>query len=193
MTEFRLCKKCRREKLLLDFPVYDRKNGLRRHECLVCHNSRMNVHYLRNKDYRLQRAQQRYAAKPSSVRTAEEKQRVNERSKGYRQTHFQIILDHYGARCVCCGEDQRVFLTIDHKNDDGGKFRNAQGVSLRFYRWIIKNNFPDDLQILCYNCNCGRARNGGVCPHVADGSTIIPQGSRAKWPEALSDRKRSMI
>jgi hypothetical protein len=19
--------------------------------------------------------------------------------------------------------------------------------------------------VLCYNCNCGRARNGGVCPH----------------------------
>lgn len=23
----------------------------------------------------------------------------------------------------------------------------------------------DRYQLLCFNCNCGRHRNGGVCPH----------------------------
>ena len=27
---------------------------------------------------------------------------------------------------------------------------------------------PDTIQILCFNCNCGRARNGGICPHETD-------------------------
>jgi hypothetical protein len=31
----------------------------------------------------------------------------------------------------------------------------------RFY----KNNFPRGYRILCYNCNCGRALNNGICPH----------------------------
>jgi hypothetical protein len=30
---------------------------------------------------------------------------------------------------------------------------------------IIKNNFPPEFQILCFNCNLGRSRSGGVCPH----------------------------
>ncbi len=33
------------------------------------------------------------------------------------------------------------------------------------YRWIIKNNFPEEFQILCFNCNSGRHINGGICPH----------------------------
>jgi hypothetical protein len=32
-------------------------------------------------------------------------------------------------------------------------------------RYIIKNNYPDDFQILCANCNWGKQLNGGVCPH----------------------------
>lgn len=39
------------------------------------------------------------------------------------------------------------------------------------YRWAILNGFPDELQLLCFNCNCGRQRNGGVCPHV-DGKIV---------------------
>lgn len=25
--------------------------------------------------------------------------------------------------------------------------------------------YPKDIQILCYNCNLGREKNGGICPH----------------------------
>ena len=31
-----------------------------------------------------------------------------------------------------------------------------------------ENNYPDGFQILCYNCNCGRAfnrDNHNICPH----------------------------
>ena len=89
-------------------------------------------------------------------------------------------LDHYGGRlCVCCGETNPLFLTLDHKNNDGGEWRkqmakadgqNQQGKrylqGTNFYIWLRKNNYPElGLQVACYNCNLGRARNRGVCPH----------------------------
>lgn len=32
---------------------------------------------------------------------------------------------------------------------------------------IIDQGFPPSFRVLCYNCNSGRARNRGVCPHQA--------------------------
>lgn len=194
MPEFRLCKKCNREKFLFEFAVHTKATGGRRHECNTCHAARMNMHYLENLEYRKRRQKERYSAKPSRVWSDEEKQVAYARAKKYRVEYLQIILDHYGPKCVCCGEETREFLTIDHINNDGAKMRQIHGTGLRLHRWIIKKQFPDTFQILCYNCNCGRARNGGICPHqITEGSTIIPQGSRAKRPEALSSRHRLMI
>lgn len=31
---------------------------------------------------------------------------------------------------------------------------------------IIAAGFPAEYQILCFNCNIGRSRNGGRCPHA---------------------------
>ena len=36
------------------------------------------------------------------------------------------------------------------------------------WEWTMKNNYPDYLQILCWNCNLGKSLNGGTCPHVTD-------------------------
>jgi hypothetical protein len=76
---------------------------------------------------------------------------------------WQLILDHYGHVCACCGEATEGFLTIDHIENDGSVHRAVIRQSL--YPWLLKHNFPDGFQTLCYNCNCGKARNGGVCPH----------------------------
>ena len=77
------------------------------------------------------------------------------------------VINHYGAECVCCGEKELLFLTIDHVNNDGNKHRKELNIrgGYNFYRWVIENNFPDILQILCYNCNYGKNRNKGECPH----------------------------
>jgi ABC-type uncharacterized transport system substrate-binding protein len=34
-----------------------------------------------------------------------------------------------------------------------------------FYKWLARNGYPSGFQILCMNCNHGKSRNGGVCPH----------------------------
>ena len=79
------------------------------------------------------------------------------------------ILEHYGGRCACCGEDDEVFLVIDHINNDGGQqrrkiFGRTRTNTAEFYYWIRRNNYPDDLQILCWNCNAAKAFRG-MCPH----------------------------
>lgn len=90
-----------------------------------------------------------------------------------RESLLDQIRKGYGEKCSCCGETNPKFLTIDHVNNDGYKFRprNARGnyasseFSGHYYVRIIKEGFPKNLQLLCWNCNCGKARNKGICPH----------------------------
>lgn len=95
-----------------------------------------------------------------------------------RAQAWNRILDHYGPMCACCGETNRLFLTVDHINNDGHKHRRkpgrgggaASGVTNnweRIRKAVSRGTWPTDIRILCYNCNCGRARNGGVCPREA--------------------------
>jgi hypothetical protein len=96
-------------------------------------------------------------------------------SKSHRYGLKKKVLDHYGNRCACpgCTCDDARFLTVDHTNNDGAEHRrdiksiNTGGWG-HMASWIIKNNYPNTLQILCMNCNCAKQWNGGVCPHVTD-------------------------
>ena len=85
-----------------------------------------------------------------------------------RQRWTEIIgevVTAYGGRCECCGESEPLFLEIDHINGGGRKHTASIGRG-KFYRWLKQNNFPKDgLRLLCANCNRGRWRNGGTCPH----------------------------
>jgi len=74
----------------------------------------------------------------------------------------------YGGACVCCGEREPKFLTFDHIHNDGAKHRREQaagGSAIQY--WLRANNYPKDVvQLLCFNCNCGRATTRSKrCPH----------------------------
>ncbi len=74
----------------------------------------------------------------------------------------QDVLDGYGARCVCCGETEEGFLTLDHVQ---GRKR-GQPSGLQAYWEAKKGGYPPTFQILCYNCNMGREhQQSRVCPH----------------------------
>jgi hypothetical protein len=88
-----------------------------------------------------------------------------------RQELKHRIIDHYGGKCVCCGESEILFLTVDHIQGGGKQHRktiangglvNGEG----FYRWLRNHNFPEGFQILCWNCNCAKGIHG-ECPHVS--------------------------
>lgn len=81
-----------------------------------------------------------------------------------RRSRRRIVIAGYGNACECCGESQYDFLTIDHVNNNGSEERAAGMTQETLYKHIIESRFPQTYRVLCYNCNCGRARLG-VCPH----------------------------
>jgi hypothetical protein len=87
-----------------------------------------------------------------------------QRTKNERQRQWDVILAVYGDACACCGETIRKFLTVDHVNGGGTAERKKLGHG-NFITWLSRQPKLDDYQILCFNCNSGRARNGGICPH----------------------------
>ena len=76
------------------------------------------------------------------------------------------VVNYYSngtMKCACCGENNLEFLLIDHINGGGNKHRQEEKIR-NFYRWLIKNNFPEGFRVLCYNCNMSIGFYG-YCPH----------------------------
>ena len=90
-------------------------------------------------------------------------EKQNERTKEYQRKVKEIVYETYGNKCACCGEVERLFLSIDHVNNDGSKEKSRNPYSI--YLKIIRLSFPKDYQLLCMNCNHGKSRNKGICPH----------------------------
>ncbi len=98
---------------------------------------------------------------------------MRERSRAARI----LVLQKYGGKCACCGESEVRFLALDHVANDGAEHRREMGViygGTLIVSWALRNGCPDTLQVLCHNCNIGRARNGGVCPHKSE-HVYVPQ------------------
>lgn len=92
-------------------------------------------------------------------------ERKNANVTRHRNKLKKAVMDHYGHSCKCCGETEKKFLTIDHVNGGGTKHRAKIGRgSCDFHRWLVKNNFPSEYQVLCFNCNCAKGIYG-ICPH----------------------------
>lgn len=80
----------------------------------------------------------------------------------------QVFAAYGGWKCTCCGETEKLFLSIDHIENNGAAERRAglyKGGGSAFYAWLRKQNFPPGYQVLCMNCQVGKHKNGGVCPH----------------------------
>lgn len=80
----------------------------------------------------------------------------------------EVYAAYGGYKCQCCNETEPMFLSIDHINNDGAEERKSgkyNGSGSAFYLWLCKNNFPSGYQVLCMNCQVGKHKNGGVCPH----------------------------
>jgi hypothetical protein len=107
------------------------------------------------------------------------KEQLRQNSKRWRATNKLKVLYHYSdgnLKCNCCGEAHFEFLTIDHIDNSGKDHRRKLAKSYDYrkisagevYRDIIKKNYPDGFQVLCYNCNCSKGIHG-ECPHTVGG------------------------
>src|SRR5574343_20102 len=92
----------------------------------------------------------------------------NEYNRNRNKRLKDSVMSYYGNKCSCCGETEPKFLTVDHVNNDGAAHRKEVHGD-KIYSHIIKANFPDSFQILCWNCNLGKQFNGGICPHKSHG------------------------
>lgn len=72
----------------------------------------------------------------------------------------------YGSACACCGESDTRILVLSHRGHDGAHDRRENGNSTGVLALAIKHPDHAKYEILCWNCNCGTAFNGGgICPH----------------------------
>ena len=90
-----------------------------------------------------------------------------ERGNRLNRETYKELIQKLGGLCACCGERNTAFLTIDHIHNDGYKLGPGRS---SFYRKLVirarkTGDWPKDLQVLCMNCNFGKHRNGGICPH----------------------------
>lgn len=90
-------------------------------------------------------------------------------NRKWRKKYMQMLKDDvirgYGGKCVCCGESERTFLTIDHINGNGQADRKKHRMVFgQLYGWLRDNSYPtDNYRLLCMNCNWGTRY--GKCPH----------------------------
>jgi len=104
-------------------------------------------------------------AKPGSQKCKPCTDSQREANVRYRKKLRLKAIDRYGGKCVCCGESTPEFLTFDHKDNDGAEHRKMIGEGgMPLLRWIVKNDYPDPLQLHCWNCNAAKSLYG-VCPH----------------------------
>lgn len=136
--------------------IYDKEYGEKNREML---NRKAHQYYVNNKEIILAKGKE--WRKHNLLKT-------REYSKQRRVKARYDCISYYSKgmlRCNCCKEDIYEFLTIDHINGGGKAQWKAIGGTYGFYLWIIKNKFPEEFQVLCWNCNCARAKNNGICPH----------------------------
>ncbi len=82
----------------------------------------------------------------------------------------------YGGKCVCCGETEVEFLTLDHVEGGGNEKRSTlkefglligkSQTGVTFYQYLKNDGWSNEegLQILCANCN-GAKRGLPESPH----------------------------
>ena len=135
-------------------------------------NARMQKWREENRDLARQHARNwrnRKIANASEDELAEIRAKESEKSKRNQDRCRQEVYAAYGGyKCNCCGETEKMFLSIDHVHNDGAAMKKAKlysGNGTGFYQWLRKNKFPSGFQVLCMNCQVGKHKNGGICPH----------------------------
>ena len=87
--------------------------------------------------------------------------RRRERNKKHHTNRKNSLFDLMDNKCKCCGEDDPIYLQIDHVNNDGHlerKNRSRRGPKLTLKKYL---EAPEKFQLLCANCNWAKQQNGG--------------------------------
>lgn len=154
------CYKCKETKSLSKFyKNKNKKDGLSTY-CKKCDLTYDRDWYIRNPDR--DRIRKRNWSRKNM-------NKVLEYEKYYHLTQKIIVLQFYSDGKMCCKNcnyDENIdALTIDHINGGGNKISKQYGIERgsRIYHYIIKECFPDGLQVLCMNCQFIKRLNNDEC------------------------------
>lgn len=170
----KVCRVCEKRKSIDSFRLlHNRGRVYRSNRCLICEAAENREYHQRNKARYRENMRRFRKLNPEHVRAQGRKW-----AKVLRERQRAQVYAAYGGKCQCCGETEPLFLNIDHVNNDGRHERKLKPQGTLYAR-LIRAAFPSRYQLLCYNCNLGKHRNGGICPHQK-GSTTIPSGSTSQ-------------
>jgi predicted HNH restriction endonuclease len=86
------------------------------------------------------------------------RQKVNKYINKYNRKRkiqlCKLAMKGYGSKCLFCGEDRPEALIFHHVWGDGNSHRKK--ISNKYYglyKWIIENNFPNEIILLCGTCH----------------------------------------
>ena len=131
----------------------------------IWYQKNMDRHKKRNREYYKKNAER--IKKRNRLHRLTNREEHLEYAKARRLKQKRVVIDHYSKgknECKCCGEKEFNFLTLDHINNDGNRDRVKSKNNLHSY--LIRNNFPKGIRVMCFNCNSGRELSPGkICPH----------------------------
>jgi hypothetical protein len=64
-----------------------------------------------------------------------------------------FAIEQYGGRCLLCKEDRIPVLDFHHVHGGGKDHVKSLGGALQFHYWLIENDFPPEVAVLCANCH----------------------------------------
>jgi len=167
----RECKQCGNvfliEEFALVYTINSRGVNYRQHTCKNCARE---IHAKRQRKARAENPEKYRAIQSKSWNKNKEKYNENKRieNKRIKDAAFNA---YGGYKCACCGESEENMLNMDHIAEDGSIHRKEIGLvrgksgGNSIYRWLAENDYPQGFQVLCYNCNISKHRNGGICSH----------------------------
>jgi len=135
------CSRCGVEKDKTQFDKHSSTKDKLQPWCRSCRNARRQELRIKKEGY--------YATERDRYR---EQHLLSCRKLYYR--YKAQVLQHYGgdSPACSCGFSDRRALSIDHIEGGGCQHRKEIGAGVNFYRWLVKNSFPEGFQVLCMNC-----------------------------------------
>ena len=154
MTELKHCPRCGQDKPLDKFSRDRRRADGRQTYCKDCAKS-----YASAPERVLAKRQWEQANRDKRKEYRDRGQRKHDETRNKRLK--EAVFGHYGWTCACCGTTER--LCIDHIDGNGRAHRDelfgrggGRVYGYEFYRWLIKNGFPEGFQTLCKPCNSSK-------------------------------------
>jgi hypothetical protein len=127
-------------------------------------------YYKRNREKIIEKGRLRYKNNKEKLDlyhkkwVSEHSEQIKLRRSKKMARNRNLVLEMYGNKCKCCGENRYEFIALDHIHGGGRQCRKkVSGYS--YWVQILKEGYkPEKYRVLCHNCNLSIGFYG-YCPH----------------------------